>query len=60
MADLNTLIGLSVSMKKHPDSLKLESPLKEILDSYITNKNDKNPCILYEGMRPIFHQNVQK
>jgi predicted dinucleotide-utilizing enzyme len=49
MADLNTLTGLSVSMKKHPDSLKLENPLKDKLDSYSKDDNNQTPCKIYSG-----------
>lgn len=49
MANLNTLKALSISMKKHPLSLKLENPLKEKLENYINNDSDQAPCILYEG-----------
>ena len=46
MADRGTLKGLSVTMKKHPTSLKLESPLKEKLEA---NVNADGPVILYQG-----------
>lgn len=49
MADLNTLIGLSISMKKHPDSLKLENPLKDKLESYLKDEKNESPYILYKG-----------
>ncbi len=49
MADLNTLTGLSVSMKKHPDSLKLENPLKDKLDCYSKDDNNQAPCTIYSG-----------
>jgi len=46
MADRGTLKGLSVTMKKHPTSLKLESPLKDKLEA---NKDADGPVILYRG-----------
>lgn len=52
MADRNTLKALSITMKKHPSSLKLESPLKELID----NHNESNPLIVYQGpVRDICH-----
>ncbi len=53
MSDRNTLLGLKVTMKKHPDSLKLESPLKEKLEQSLPLNE---PLILYEGsVRDICH-----
>jgi hypothetical protein len=46
MADRNTLTGLSVTMKKHPDSLKLENPLKDKLEKSCPLKEE---LILYDG-----------
>ena len=51
MANLKILNGLSIAMKKHPDSLKLEAPLKEKLESYSKDEANLNPCILYEGIK---------
>ncbi|XP_071789928.1 aspartate dehydrogenase domain-containing protein-like [Asterias amurensis] len=45
MADRGTLQGLTVTMKKHPSSFKLGSPLKEKND----NALDVGETVLYEG-----------
>jgi hypothetical protein len=45
MSDRNTLLGLKITMKKHPESLKLEGYLKEKLE-----KNDIDYLILYDGI----------
>ena len=48
MACRGTLHGLSVTMKKHPSSLKLEGELKEKLEQ--VKKEDKDgEIVLYEG-----------
>ena len=47
MADKNTLLGLHVSMKKHPKSLKLEGELKQKLESSIENMDKET--VLYNG-----------
>lgn len=47
MSDKNTLKGLKITMKKHPDSLKLEGSLKELLDSKLPLGN---PLVVYEGI----------
>ncbi len=49
MSDKNSLKGLKITMKKHPDSLKLEGSLKELLEN---NKKLNKELTLYEG---IFH-----
>lgn len=46
MSDKNTLKGLKITMKKHPDSLKLEGSLKQQLDSKLP-LNDE--LIIYDG-----------
>jgi aspartate dehydrogenase len=47
MANKNTLTGLKVTMKKHPDSLKLEGSLKEKLDAALPLTQE---LILYKGL----------
>ena len=47
MAEQNTLVDLKVTMKKHPDSLKLEGSLKELLEKSLPLTE---PLILYNGM----------
>jgi aspartate dehydrogenase len=52
MADRDTLKALSITMKKHPSSLKLESPLRELIE----NHRDSNQLKLFEGtVRDICH-----
>ena len=46
MADCGSLKGLSVSMKKHPDSLKVEGKLKEKLESSLPLQSE---LVLYQG-----------
>lgn len=46
MAEQNTLVDLKVTMKKHPDSLKLEGSLKELLEKSLPLTE---PLILYNG-----------
>ena len=46
MSDKDTLKGLKITMKKHPDSLKLEGSLKELLDSKLPLNE---ALIVYEG-----------
>ena len=46
MSDKNTLKDLKITMKKHPDSLKLEGSLKQQLDSKLP-LNDE--LIIYDG-----------
>ena len=46
MSDRNTLTGLKVTMKKHPDSLKLEGCLNEELEK---SRNSNKPTVLYDG-----------
>lgn len=45
MADLNTLRGLTVTMKKHPSSLKVLAPLDEKVKNHISGQEN----IIYEG-----------
>lgn len=47
MSEKNTLVGLKVTMKKHPDSLKLEGSLKEILEK---NLPLSEPLVIYDGI----------
>jgi hypothetical protein len=47
MSEKNTLKSLKITMKKHPDSLKLEGSLKEILQNKLPLKE---PLIIYEGI----------
>ncbi|GMR42627.1 hypothetical protein PMAYCL1PPCAC_12822, partial [Pristionchus mayeri] len=47
MADKGTLKALQVSMSKHPDSFKLESPLKEINEK--AKLETEKETVLYEG-----------
>ena len=47
MSERNTLGALSVSMSKHPLSLKLELPLSQIVDNY--NESATGPIVVYEG-----------
>ena len=46
MADSGSLKGLKVTMKKHPDSLKLENELKEKLEKSLPLTNE---LVIYEG-----------
>ena len=46
MADAGSLKGLRVTMRKHPDSLKLENELKEKLEKSLP-LNDE--LVVYEG-----------
>ncbi|XP_030847443.1 putative L-aspartate dehydrogenase [Strongylocentrotus purpuratus] len=43
MADRGTLQGLKITMTKHPDAFRLESPLKEV------NETVLEPTVLYDG-----------
>lgn len=47
MAEQNTLVDLKVTMKKHPDSLKLEGSLKELLEKSLPLTE---PLVLYNGL----------
>jgi aspartate dehydrogenase len=49
MADVNTLLSLSVTMKKHPASLKLEEPLKSKVDEFLKDEKSSQEKIIYEG-----------
>jgi aspartate dehydrogenase len=49
MSDRNTLGALSISMSKHPLSLKLEKPLSDQVDAYINDENAMDPIVVYEG-----------
>lgn len=49
MGSLGTLRGLTVTMKKHPQSLKLEEPLKAINDAYIADQERTDECVLFDG-----------
>jgi aspartate dehydrogenase len=46
MADRGTLKGLKVTMKKHPDSLKLDGSLRELLHKSIPLSS---ALVLYNG-----------
>ncbi|TKR76715.1 hypothetical protein L596_017820 [Steinernema carpocapsae] len=46
MADLNIIKGLTVTMIKHPNSLKVTGPLVELNNKA---KQSDNPVILYDG-----------
>lgn len=46
MSNKNTLKGLKITMKKHPDSLKLEGFLKNFLDSKLPLESS---LVIYEG-----------
>ena len=46
MSDKNTLKGLKITMKKHPDSLKLEGSLKSLLESKLPLESS---LVIYEG-----------
>ena len=52
MAEQNTLVDLKVTMKKHPESLKLEGSLKELLDKSVPLTE---PLILYNGIHIIIN-----
>jgi aspartate dehydrogenase len=53
MARKNSLSGLKVSMRKHPESLKLEGSLKEKLDRSLPLTS---ALVLYEGpVRDLCH-----
>jgi len=45
MADLGTLKSLSVTMKKHPTSLKVLAPLDELVKNHISGQEN----VIYEG-----------
>lgn len=45
MADLQTLRGLTVTMKKHPSSLKVLAPLDEKVKNHVSGQEN----IIYEG-----------
>jgi predicted dinucleotide-utilizing enzyme len=47
MADRGTLKGLTVTMKKHPDSLKVLGPLQAKLDAYVPDAE----TVLFEGKK---------
>ena len=47
MSNKNTLKGLKITMKKHPDSLKLEGFLKNFLDSKLPLESS---LVIYEGI----------
>lgn len=47
MSQSNTLTDLKITMKKHPDSLKLEGSLKELLDN---NLPLNQSLVLYDGL----------
>lgn len=47
MSERSTLVDLKVTMKKHPDSLKLEGSLKDLLEKSVPLSE---PCILYNGL----------
>ena len=49
MARLNSLKGLTITMKKHPSSLKVEPELMEKLNKYKNDKEAKGEFIVYEG-----------
>lgn len=48
MSLLGSLQGLTISMKKHPLSLKLDEPLKSKVDQYIAS-DATGECIIYQG-----------
>eukprot|EP00744_Colponema_vietnamica_P017588 GILI01024734.1.p1 GENE.GILI01024734.1~~GILI01024734.1.p1 ORF type:complete len:307 (-),score=89.08 GILI01024734.1:38-895(-) len=52
MADRGTLKGLAVTMKKHPDSFRLEGSLQTKLDEVLATKPE-GEVVLYEG--PVRH-----
>ena len=47
MSQSNTLTDLKITMKKHPDSLKLEGSLKELLENSLPLNQS---LVLYEGL----------
>ncbi|PRP84651.1 hypothetical protein PROFUN_07901 [Planoprotostelium fungivorum] len=49
MGQRGTIGRCSVTMKKHPSSLKVESPLNEKLDSYAKDPEAKGEFIVFEG-----------
>jgi aspartate dehydrogenase len=49
MAALDILKGLTVTMKKHPSSLKVEPELMEKLEIYAKDENATGEFIVYEG-----------
>eukprot|EP01080_Neovahlkampfia_damariscottae_P007109 gene7109-11272_t len=49
MARLNSLKGLTITMKKHPSSLKVEPELMKKLKSYSENEKESGEFIVYEG-----------
>lgn len=46
MSERNTLVDLKITMKKHPESLKLEGSLKELLEKSMPLHQ---ALILYNG-----------
>lgn len=53
MASLGTIHYLTVTMKKHPLSMKLEPPLIEKVQQYI-DSSEENEVVIYEGFNSIF------
>jgi predicted dinucleotide-utilizing enzyme len=53
MADLQTLTGLSVSMKFHYDALKLNEPLRSILSHYVDSDDNKDQVIFQGSVRDL-------
>ncbi len=51
MDERKTLKGLKVTMKKHPESLKLEGKLKDFLDT--TEYSDS--IIIYDGILYLYN-----
>jgi aspartate dehydrogenase len=49
MSERKTLGALSITMAKHPLSLKLEKPLSDKIDAYIADQNAVEPLVIYEG-----------
>lgn len=56
MASLGTIHYLTVTMKKHPLSMKLEPPLSEKVQQYI-DSSEENEVVIYEGLQFKFPSN---
>lgn len=49
MADRGNLAELTVTMAKNPSHLQLQGRLKDALDAYVADLNDKQPRVLFKG-----------
>jgi len=56
MAELGKLVALTITMKKHPSSMKLQSPLKEHLEALQKKRQESNE----EGEDVVFSGSVRE